>query len=1005
MFYIYLAPHALLLPAALSLYMFWNYKRSKDSNLSMKEQETASEAEDYSSYNKLFSFAGSLDILLMVFGTIAAFGNGICMPLMTILLGQLVDSIGKTGTTSSAVAHNVAEVSFRFVYLALGSGLASFFQVACWMVTGERQAARIKSLYLEAILRQNIGFFDKEANTGEIVERMSGDTVLIQDAMGEKVGNFIQTLASFFGGFVVAFVKGWLLTLVMLSLIPPIVISAAITNKLVGKLASRGLTSYSVGANIVEQTIGSIRTVASFTGEKQAVASYNKSLTRAYESGIQEGLAAGIGFGTLMFILLCSYGFAVWVGGRMVLHNGYTGGNVINVIFSLLTGSLSLGQASPCMRAFAAGQAAAGKMFKVINTKPEIDTYDTDGLKLEEIRGDIEFKDVFFSYPSRPHEQIFRDFSLSIPSGTSMALVGQSGSGKSTVISLIERFYDPQGGEVLIDGINLKEFQVKWMRKNIGLVSQEPVLFTSSIRENIAYGKDAATIEEIRASAELANASNFIDMLPQGLDTMVGEHGIQLSGGQKQRIAIARAVLKNPRILLLDEATSSLDTESERMVQEALERIMVNRTTVMVAHRLSTVRNADTIAVMQKGKIVQKGSHSDLLKDLNGAYAQLIQFQEFGKEPAQNIIKSPGSSHHSMEASPAIISYGKVAAKPLGTAISETSKLPREDPLRRLASLNRPDIPVLLLGGIASVVNGIILPIFGLLLANIIKTYYEKEDQLRRDSRFWALMFVVVGLVSLVATPMSTYFLAVAGCRLIKRIRSMYFEKVVSMEIGWFDEAEHSSGAIGASLSADASAVRGLVGGTFSLLIQNIATGVAGLVIAFHANWQVALVVLALLPLMGLSGYVQLKAMEGFNGNSKKMYEEASQIATDAISSIRTVASFCAEGKVMELYQKNCDGPFKARVRRALISGIGLGLSFFFVFFVYAVSFYVGAHLVDQGKTTFTEVLQSFALCRSFLLSVWQHLESLNPALLHLMQIKLGVLQLLSLLFLTRNLK
>jgi ATP-binding cassette subfamily B (MDR/TAP) protein 1 len=280
-------------------------------------------------------------------------------------------------------------------------------------------------------------------------------------------------------------------------------------------------------------------------------------------------------------------------------------------------------------------------MFETIERKPEIDAYDTKGKILDDIRGDIELRDVYFCYPSRPDEQIFNGFSLSIASGTTAALVGQSGSGKSTVISLIERFYDPLAGEVLIDGINLKEFQLKWIREKIGLVSQEPVLFASSIKDNIAYGKDGATTEEIKAAAELANAAKFIDKLPQvqifslhgytlrpwfifvvrkivnllwdyeihfqGLDTMVGEHGTQLSGGQKQRIAIARATLKNPRVLLLDEATSALDAESERVVQEALDRIMVNRTTVIVAHRLSTIRNADMIAVIHRGKMVEKG--------------------------------------------------------------------------------------------------------------------------------------------------------------------------------------------------------------------------------------------------------------------------------------------------------------------------------------------------------------------------------------------------------------
>jgi len=252
-------------------------------------------------------------------------------------------------------------------------------------------------------------------------------------------------------------------------------------------------------------------------------------------------------------------------------------------------------------------------MFETIERRPNIDSYSTNGKVLDDIKGDIELKDVYFTYPARPDEQIFRGFSLFISSGTTVALVGQSGSGKSTVVSLIERFYDPQAGDVLIDGINLKEFQLKWIRSKIGLVSQEPVLFTASIKDNIAYGKEDATTEEIKAAAELANASKFVDKLPQGLDTMVGEHGTQLSGGQKQRIAVARAILKDPRILLLDEATSALDAESERVVQEALDRIMVNRTTVVVAHRLSTVRNADMIAVIHQGKIVEKGKLPNIL--------------------------------------------------------------------------------------------------------------------------------------------------------------------------------------------------------------------------------------------------------------------------------------------------------------------------------------------------------------------------------------------------------
>ncbi|XP_074579514.1 ABC transporter B family member 4-like [Curcuma longa] len=939
---------------------------------------------------KLFSFADSTDYILMLLGSLGAAGNGISLPLMTVLFGNLIQSFGGASNGHDAL-HQVSKIALEFVYLAIGAGIASFLQVACWIATGERQSARIRNLYLETILRQDIAFFDKETNTGEVIERMSGDTVFIQDAMGEKVGKFIQLTSTFFAGFIVAFAQGWLLTLVMLCTIPPLVIAGGIMANIVAKMASRGQAAYGEAATVVEQTIGSIRTVASFTGEKQAVKKYDKSLVRAYNASVQEGLVAGLGLGTLMLFMFCGYSLGIWYGAKLILHKGYTGGKVINVIFAILTGSFSLGQIAPCMTAFAAGQAAAYKMFETINRKPEIDAYDPKGRRLDDIHGDIEFKDVYFSYPARPDDQIFHGFSLSIQKGTTCALVGESGSGKSTIVSLIERFYDPQVGEVLIDGINLKEFQLSWIRGKIGLVSQEPVLFATTIKHNIAYGKNNATVEEIRAATELANAAKFIDKLPQGLDTMVGEHGTQLSGGQKQRVAIARAILKDPRILLLDEATSALDAESERIVQEALDRVMENRTTVIVAHRLSTIRNADAIAVVHRGSIVEKGLHAELLKNPAGAYSQLIRLQEVnqvqvsahksdseksdggissGQYPSKNLSLNHSISHGS-SGRHSSHSFQAPLGLPMGVDALDTSdnvdpespiEHSKEVPVLRLAYLNRPEIPILILGSFAAIVNGVIFPLFSILLSNVINAFYQPPHKLKKDSNFWSLMFLIFGGVSLFALPARSYFFGVAGSKLIRRIRLMTFEKVVSMEIEWFDNPENSSGAIGARLSADAAIVRSLVGDALALIVENITTLVAGLAIAFIANWQLSLIVLALVPLLGVNGYVQMKFMKGFSKDAKVMYEEASQVANDAVGGIRTVASFSAEEKVMGIYKQKCEGPMRKGIRQGLISGTGFGVSFFLLFCVYGASFYAGARLVDSGKTTFDKVFRDLKL-------------------------------------------
>nr|XP_027097985.1 ABC transporter B family member 21-like [Coffea arabica] len=938
-------------------------------------------------FYKLFSFADPADYVLMVVGTVAATGAGICLFLTTGTLGEMLNSFGET-LDRKQVVHEVSKVSSKYVYLALGFGVASFSQVACWTLTGQRQAVRIRSLYLQSLLTQEIAFFDKETSTGDIIERISVDTFTIQDAIGEKVGRFIQLSASVVGGFASAFNKGWLLSLVLLSSIPPLILTSSVTIIQPAKQASRGQAAYSVAATVVEQTLISIRTVASFTGEKQAIAKYGKSLNKAYNSGVQEGLAAGFGFGLFMFFYYCIYALAVWFGSKMIAEKQYSGGDVLNVTLSVLTGSFFVGQASPCLSAFASGQSVGFKIFQIMKRKPDISPSNSDGLKLDNMTGTIELKDIYFSYPARLHEQIFSGFSLFIRSGTTTALVGQSGQEKSTVLSLIERFYDPQAGEVLIDDINIKEFQLKWIRSKIGLVSQEPVLFAQSIRDNIAYGKDNASLEEIQAAAEHANAAKFIDKLPQGLDTMVGSHGIQMSGGQKQRIAIARAILKDPRILLLDEATSAPDAESERTLQEALDGVMVNRTTVIVAHRLSTVKNADEIAVIDQGKIVEKGSHIELLQDPEGAYSQLIRQQQLNKGPDDGVVDNHdkseikvdsgrhlnqrisflestsqcssvvgSSSRHSFSIS---IDMPETAVGESKKSVSLPLKMEQQVPLYRLAYLNKPEIPELLLGSMAAVITGSMLPILGVILSRGIKTFYDPAHELHKNSRFWALMLVVLGVASLLATPLKAYYFAVAGCKLIKRIRLKCFEKIVHMDISWFDREENSSGRISSQLSIDATSVGSLVGESLSMLVQNSATGFAGLLIGFAASWRLSLIVISMLPLIGFNGYMYSKALSGYSANAKKLYEEATQVAIDAVGSIRTVASFSAEDKVISLYEKKCNGPATTGIKRGLYGAVGYGLSMFLLYSIYATIFYAGAQFVEAGKITFSDVFQVF---------------------------------------------
>ncbi|KAL0450565.1 UNVERIFIED_CONTAM: ABC transporter B family member 19 [Sesamum latifolium] len=500
-------------------------------------------------FYQLFSFADKYDIILMISGSLGAIIHGSSMPVFFLLFGEMVNGFGKNQMDLHKMTHEVAKYALYFVYLGLVVCFSSYAEIACWMYTGERQVGALRKKYLEAVLKQDVGFFDTDARTGDIVFSVSTDTLLVQDAISEKVGNFIHYLSTFLAGLVVGFVSAWRLALLSVAVIPGIAFAGGLYAYTLTGLTSKSRESYANAGIIAEQSIAQVRTVYSYVGESKALSAYSDLIQNTLKLGYKAGMAKGLGLGCTYGIACMSWALVFWYAG-VFIRNGQTDG---------------------------------GKAFTAI----------------------------FFGGI---------DFSIFFPAGKTVAVVGGSGSGKSTVVSLIERFYDPNQGEILLDNVDIKTLQLRWLRNQIGLVNQEPALFATTILENILYGKPDATMAEIEAAASAANAHSFITLLPNGYNTQVGERGVQLSGGQKQRIAIARAMLKNPKILLLDEATSALDASSESIVQEALDRLMVGRTTVVVAHRLSTIRNVDCIAVIQQGQVVETGTHEELIAKA-GAYA------------------------------------------------------------------------------------------------------------------------------------------------------------------------------------------------------------------------------------------------------------------------------------------------------------------------------------------------------------------------------------------------
>ncbi|CAI7761863.1 unnamed protein product [Closterium sp. NIES-54] len=610
-------------------------------------------------YWRLFSYADRTDVALMAVGTFGAVLHGAALPISFLFLGKMVDSFGTNDLSG------VNTFVLAMVYIALCCLVGGWLEVACWMDTGERQSARVRRLYLQALLRQEVAFFDLEACSGELVNRVSSDVLLLQDAISEKVGNCIHYFSTFVCGFIVGFTSVWQLALVILAVCPLIIATGGIYAAVLTGLMTQGEKAYTEAGKIAEQAVGQVRTVQSYVAEDRTVEAYGRALRDTFKLGVKGGLAKGVGLGAIYALMFASFALMFWFSGILISQGIGNGGSILTTMFAIALGSMGLGQALPNVTAFSKGRVAAHKIFVTIARRPVIGGEEegeggSGGKELEAVEGRVEFEMVCFAYPARPEVPIFEDFSLSIPAGATVALVGPSGSGKSTVVALIQRFYDPTAGSVSLDGADLRQLSLTWLRSQLGLVSQEPSLFATSILENIRYGKEDATLEEVEEAARIANAHSFVTALPQGYNTQrwkregraavrraeaahrhrhrstvdalsilhfipaylapvkicmqVGERGVQLSGGQKQRIAIARAVVRNPRVLLLDEATSALDSESELVVQAALDSgLMRGRSTVVIAHRLSTIRNADKIAVVAGGRVVEEGTHEELM--------------------------------------------------------------------------------------------------------------------------------------------------------------------------------------------------------------------------------------------------------------------------------------------------------------------------------------------------------------------------------------------------------
>lgn len=556
------------------------------------------------------------------------------------LLGKVIDTIYSSGSDTETMTASLTSLCLMLTGVFLCGGAANAARVYLMQISGQQIVRNLRDSVFSSILRQEVAFFDRN-RTGELINRLSADTAVVGRSITDNLSDGLRAVAQAAAGVSMMFYVSPTLASFVLLIVPPVAILAVVYGRYLRSISKKTQDALAQATQLAEERISNIRTVRAFGKELSEVHTYSQKTDHVLSLAKKEAVLRAGFFGVTGLsgnVMILS---VLYKGGLLMASQHMTVGELSSFLMYTFWVGISVAGLSSFYSELMKGFGAGARLWQLLDRTPELPL--NEGLVLDEhkLKGRLEFSDVTFAYPARQEAPIFQNLSLLVPAGTVMAVVGPSGSGKSTLVSLLLRLYDPDSGVITIDGHDIRDLNPYWLRSNIGTVSQEPVLFSCSVKDNITYGAmdpGAVTTEEILQVARAANAYDFIEAFPNGFDTVVGEKGVLLSGGQKQRIAIARALLKNPKILLLDEATSALDAENEFLVQEALERLMEGRTVLIIAHRLSTIQNANAVAVLDQQRIAECGQHTELLSNRQGLFRRLMEKQAFLQEEQKRAL-------------------------------------------------------------------------------------------------------------------------------------------------------------------------------------------------------------------------------------------------------------------------------------------------------------------------------------------------------------------------------
>ncbi|KAE8396380.1 P-loop containing nucleoside triphosphate hydrolase protein [Aspergillus alliaceus] len=943
----------------------------------------------------IYRYASGGDIAILFGSALAAIAGGAALPLFTVLFGRLSSTFQDVATHQITYDHFHDELIKNvvyFIYLGAAELVTIYLATVGFIYTGDHVVQQIRVKYYQAILRQNIAFFDT-LGAGEITTRITADTNLIQDGISEKVGLALTGLSTFVTAFVIAYIKNWKLALICSASLLALLLIMGGCSTLMLIFNKRALEHQGHGASMAEDILDSIRTVAAFNAQVTLTQKYESHLKSAEGPGMKSKVVFAVMVGALLCIMYLNYGLGFWMGSRFLVEgvSDIKAGDVLTIMMAIILGSYNLGNVAPNMQALSTAVAAASKLYSTIDRKSPLDAMSDQGRTLDHVRGNIVLQNIRHVYPSRPEVTVAHDLSCYIPAGRTTAFVGPSGSGKSTIISLLERFYDPVAGRIMLDGEDIETLNLRWLRQQMSLVSQEPRLFATTIAENIRFGIIGSRFEtestyairkRVEAAARMANAHDFIMALPNGYDTNI--ESFSLSGGQKQRIAIARAIIKDPKILLLDEATSALDTKSEKLVQAALDKASKGRTTIVIAHRLSTIQSAYNIIVLANGEIVEQGPHEQLM-ERRGVYYGMVEAQQikkrysrYSKRYSQFVINrasknmtflfdkdfvdddlSDTQSLLSDDASDVGLNSGK-KQRPCSTmTLSHLMQPTNEEAyslwtlFKFLASFNRPEWPFLLLGLGASILAGGIQPSQAVLFAKAVSTISlppMEYPKLRHDANFWSLMFLMIGLVALVLYSFQGTLFAYSSEKMVYRARSRAFQVILHQDISFFDQPENTTGALTATLSAGTKELTGISGITLGTILIVSVNLVASLGVALVIGWKLALVCIAAVPALLMCGFVRVWMLERFQRRAKKAYQESASSACEAASAIRTVVSLTMEKEALKAYQEQLRKQLKSDILPIIKSSLLYASSQALPFFCMALGFWYGGSLLGRGE-------------------------------------------------------